>query len=160
MFGLSILGNRLSRIKHFRGHGVHSPYIYGLVRKVLMQRCITSTDHTFYDALTAVGVTNRRATELQNLLHYCGAASYAIDSADSSADIVVLTDHFAIEQVAAVLAKAVESHATLVVMEPYSSRARRKIFSELIWQHHSTTVDNRGYLIFFNNHLPKQHYKL
>ena len=24
----------------------------------------------------------------------------------------------------------------------------------------STTVDNRGYLLIFNNHLPKQHFKL
>ncbi len=30
----------MMRIKHWRGHGIHSPFVYGLVRKVVMNDCI------------------------------------------------------------------------------------------------------------------------
>ena len=47
---------------------------------------------------------------------------------------------------------------TIVVMDPYADAARELVCREIITNHKSTTVDNRGYLLIFNNHLPKQHF--
>ena len=35
---LSELRNRLARARYFRGHGVHSPFVYDIVREVFMRR--------------------------------------------------------------------------------------------------------------------------
>jgi hypothetical protein len=48
----------------------------------------------------------------------------------------------------------------LVVGQPYLNRERQNEVRALLDEHHSTSVDNRAYVIFFNNHLPKQHYRL
>ena len=34
---VSELRNRLSRARYFRGHGVHSPFVYDIVRSVFMR---------------------------------------------------------------------------------------------------------------------------
>jgi len=31
---------------------------------------------------------------------------------------------------------------------------------QIVAAHRSTTVDNRGYLLIFNNNLPKQHFRI
>lgn len=161
MFKMSIIGNRLSRLKHFRGHGVHSPYVYGLVRKVLMHNTLApDTEHPLYTALSSRGISQRRAIELQNLAYYTSSASFSIDCTECTSDINILTADIRAEELDTAAKNAAQSGTTLVVLAPYLNRSRRNACSELIWKHHSTTVDNRGYIIFFNNHLPKQHYKL
>ena len=61
------LRNRLSRARYFRGHGVHSPFVYDIVREVFMHDGLLPGDRTVYDSLTAAGVSRRRAGQLQNL---------------------------------------------------------------------------------------------
>ena len=84
------LGNRLARARHFRGHGVHSPFVYALVREVFMRRGFPAGDRAFYEALRAAGVSARRATELQNLLHHCGYATFGVNCAEA-VELNVLT---------------------------------------------------------------------
>lgn len=161
MVTLSIFGNRLSRIKHFRGHGVHSPYVYNLVRKVFMHKQLQSDkDCSLYNALIEQNVPQRRAVELQNLLHHCSATTFSIDNATNIAQIHIITERLAVSEYDDIFNRASEAGATLVVLSPYLNREHRAVCSELIMRHRSTSVDNRGYIIFFNNHLPKQHYKL
>lgn len=49
------LRNRLSRARYFRGHGVHSPFVYDIVREVFMRDGLLPGDRTVYEALTAAG---------------------------------------------------------------------------------------------------------
>lgn len=42
---------RLVRMRHFRGHGVHSPFVYAIVRQVLMRRTLLGADTSLRDAL-------------------------------------------------------------------------------------------------------------
>ena len=48
--GISRLTDRLSRARHFRGHGVHSPFVYGLVREAFMFHRLRDGEHCLYDA--------------------------------------------------------------------------------------------------------------
>ena len=161
MVTLSIFGNRLSRIKHFRGHGVHSPYVYSLVRKVFMHKELpVGKEHSLYHALIERDVPQRRAIELQNLLYYCSAEGFSIDNAPNLEDIHIVTATLPISEYDNIFTKAAQSGTTLVILSPYLNREHRAACTELLLRHDSTSVDNRGYIIFFNNHLPKQHYKL
>jgi hypothetical protein len=45
-------------------------------------------------------------------------------------------------------------------MDPYNNANRWRVCKEIVEQHRSTTVDNRAYLLVFNNHLPKQGFTL
>ena len=49
---------------------------------------------------------------------------------------------------------------TLCIMNPYNNRERWQTCCRIIDNHPSTTVDNRAYLLVFNNHLPKQRFCL
>ena len=73
--GISRLTDRLSRARHFRGHGVHSPFVYGLVREAFMFHRLRDGEHCLYDALRRVGIFHRRAVQLQkakpNLFGLC-----------------------------------------------------------------------------------------
>ena len=66
------LRNRLSRARYFRGHGVHSPFVYTIVREVFMRRELLPGDRALYGALLEAGVSRRRAVQLQNLAIHCG----------------------------------------------------------------------------------------
>ena len=51
------LRNRLSRARYFRGHGVHSPFVYDLVRQVFMRDSLLPGPRDLHDALLARGVS-------------------------------------------------------------------------------------------------------
>ena len=71
LYKLSLLPNKLSRAKYFRGHGVHSPFVYGLVRKVFMcGKLFEDCNRNLYDRLLEAGIPVKRAVQLQNAMTY------------------------------------------------------------------------------------------
>ena len=160
LYKLSLMTDKLARARYYRGHGVHSPFVYGLVRKVFMCRHLIDISHTeLYEALLNVDVARKRAVQLQNTMLYCDYATFAING-DGSADFNIATANYPTEQLASAYEAAKQHGTTLVVMQPYANRERREKCRAIISSHTSTTVDNRGYLLIFNNKLPKQHFRL
>ncbi len=156
---LQLLGNRISRIKHHKGHGVHSPFVYGFVRRVIMTKTLCEEMGTaLYDALIAKNVTEKRARELQNTLCYIERQSFSINEVEG--DLSILLADYPTEQLRIAYEEAKSNGVTLVVCQPYLNRERQSEVRALIDEHRSTTVDNRAYILFFNNRLPKQHYRL
>ncbi len=152
------LCNRLGRLRHFRGHGVHSPYVYAIVREVFMRRDLLPGDRTLFRALRERGVGERTACELQNLAIHCGCTSCAFDCGD--ADFVVLIPGLPHAETIAVVCKAAARGGCVALLAPYATAERQHLCRLLVEAHRSTTVDKRAYLLFFNNHLPKQHFEL
>ncbi|MFG6341356.1 MAG: hypothetical protein K1V70_04270 [Alistipes sp.] len=150
--------NRLMRARYFRGHGVHSPFVYDLVRHVFMRAELLPGDRSLYEALLAVGIAERRAVQLQNLAIHCGYGSFGLNCA--MGELCIVTHALALTEVAALVRDAAEAGRTVAVMTPYIDSEWRSLCRRLIAAHRSTTIDNRGYLLIFNNYLPKQHFRI
>ena len=156
--GISRLTDRLSRARHFRGHGVHSPFVYGLVREAFMFHRQRDGEHCLYDALRRVGIFHRRAVQLQNLMIHCGYPPFGLNRAD--AEFCVATCGLPRPAPLALVRAAADAGHTVALMSPYDGCERQALCGQIIAGHASTTVDNRGYLLIFNNHLPKQHFRI
>ena len=155
LYGLKHLSSRLKRARHFRGHGVHSPYVYDIVRKVFMQSKLVSPTTDLYAALKEHGTPERRCIQLQNLVAHCGYGAWRIDTIEAC-DFIVCTLDTTYEHLAEYVEYAREHKLTLCIMDPYNNANRWEVCRTIVAEHRSTTVDNRAYLLVFNNHLPKQ----
>ena len=155
---VSELRNRLSRARYFRGHGVHSPFVYAIVREVFMRRDLLPGERSLYETLLDAGFPRRRAVQLQNLMIHCGYATFGMNRAD--ADLCIATRDLPRAETLALVRAASEGRHTVVVLSPYEGRDRQALCAQIVAGHRSTTVDNRAYLLIFNNHLPKQHFRI
>lgn len=160
LYGATRWGNRLSRARYFRGHGVHSPFVYSIVRKVFMRSGLIG-DAAVFERLVSEGeLPRKRAVELSNLAEHCAYSQVGLDYQREACALVVLSAKFPTEELEAVVEAARASGTTLAIMSPYANRERDRACRRIVESHRSTTIDNRGYLLVFNNHLPKQHFKL
>lgn len=153
------LRSRLARARFFRGHGVHSPFVYAIVRQVFMKTELLEGDHALYAALRNRGVSKRRAVQLQNLFLHSAYTRFGLNCA-ADADLCIATVDLAPEQLPPLAEKAREEGTTLCILSPYADEKRRTCCTRLAAEHPSTSIDNRGYLLLFNGSLPKQHFKL
>lgn len=163
LYGLRTLPSNLKRARYFRGHGVHSPYVYSIVRQVFMASGFITSDRSIYEALLSRGVGRKRATQLQNLACHCHYERVGIDCAVkkfSEYDMVIATTNVPLEQLPIMAMEARNRKITLCIMSPSLNRERDNMCKSLVEEHPSTSVDNRGYLLLFNNHLPKQIFRL
>lgn len=158
LYGLRNLPSRIARARYFRGHGVHSPFVYSLVRQVFMRSSLFDGDHSLYDELLSRGVAKRRATELQNLMIHCSYSHFAIDSV--AGNISIATAECEPHTLRLMEEQATNMGSTLCIMSPYNGRERQMCCHEIIKAHQSTSIDNRAYILLFNNHLPKQHFRI
>lgn len=152
------LRNRLSRARYFRGHGVHSPFVYDIVRTVFMRRTLIEGDRTLYNALVDAGVSTRRAMQLQNLAVCCSYRTFGLNRVEGEF-CVILADEPR-EKILEVVRTATTIGATVAILAPGEGAERRDLCRMLVATHKGTSVDNRGYLLLFNNNLPKQHYRI
>ncbi len=160
LYGLKTLPSRVARARYFRGHGVHSPFVYAIVRQVFMKRELRDGDRSLYERLTAAGYPRRRAVQLQNLAIHCGYALCEIDRLPESCDFCLLTPAVDDAATCRIVDRAANQGTTLALMAPSQGRERAELCRRLIEAHRGTTVDNRAYLLIFNNRLPKQHFRL
>ena len=160
LYGLKHLPSRIKRARYFRGHGVHSPFVYNIVRKVFMRSTLMNDTKDIFDALRLKGVSKRRAIELQNLATHCQYTTWSIDDSEQKCDLVFATLDTPSEMLTTYARRAHRIGATLCIIAPYYDATRWEICNKLIEEHTSTSVDNRAYLLLFNNRLPLQRFRL
>ena len=112
-----------------------------------------------YDALLEWKVPRKRAVQLTNLCAHCDYREISVGS-PSAGDFIVAPAAVTTAEIPEYVSVARQCGATLAIMAPYLNRERECACREIVAAHTCTTVDNRGYLLVFNNHLPKQHFKL
>ncbi len=152
---------RLLRLRHFRGHGVHSPYIYRIYREILMRWCDGVGAGELYRSIESI-VGRRYAAELQQIYTYSNCVTVQVfvssrDICDYQTDMIICCDGVDVNTIRDVVANSIRYGTTVAVISPYGNSERESVCRALILNHHSTTLDREGYLLFFNNHLPKQH---
>ncbi len=156
--GWARLRNRLARARYFRGHGVHSPFVYRIVREVFMRRDIMVGDRALYRALLKLGLHERQAVQLQNLSIHCGCESFGINREDPQ--LVILGPDLPRTATLGMVHAAAVSRSTVVVLEPYRGVERQQLCAQIVAEHVSTTIDKWHFLVIFNNYLPKQHFQI
>ena len=154
-------------VRHWRGHGIHSPFMYGIVRNVFMKDRITGCDTTLYDALRSKRVGHRHAVIIQNLYTHCRLDSFTLipnvgpPKPASGRNLCILLPDVTLETIAATAHRVSEDKGCMIILSPHRS-ARHWHFAQQIWQHYPcVSVDRRVMTIyFFNPKLPPQHYRI
>lgn len=163
LYGLRNLPSHLKRARYWRGHGVHSPFVYNIVRQVFMCREFKSDNKELYNTLLQHDLAPKRCLQLQNLLTHCNYTSWDLDcpiEQIAQHDIVIASLDATADTLQAMADAARNGATTLCILQPAYDRERQAICKMLVENHPCTSVDNRGYLLLFNNHLPKQIFKL
>lgn len=124
-----------------------------------MRRELLEPESRLYPELMSRDIAPRRCVQLANLVQHCKYTSWSIDSLAES-DIIFATLNTTYEHLAEYATYAREHALTLCIMNPYNNAERWDVCSRIIEEHPSTSVDNRAYLLIFNNHLPKQRFRL
>ena len=157
------------RVKHFRGHGVHSPFVYAIIRKALMKYKFTSDDKNLYNRLHDELCDRKSARQLQNLYNHCSYSNFLIininncHSYDSKvqSDLIIVSESVNTAQSDQILEEYLSNGTPVVVIHPRSSKQRLKMCKQHIDSGKYLTIDNRRFIIYYcNNRLPKQHFKL
>ena len=160
LYAFTLLHNRLQRAKSYRGYGIHSPFVYMLVRRAFMATSVERQgEGSLYDVLLRSGIAKRRAVQLQAAFDYCKAECFSVDGKEG--DFRIFTQEYPAELLAKACRAAQCDGATAVIMKPYADRERQSVCQSIVECHDSTSVDNRGFLMLFNTKkLPKQHFRL
>lgn len=163
LYGLRHLTSNLKRVRYFRGHGVHSPFVYNIVRQVFMCRELKGVEDDLYNALIERGVPKKRSIQLQNLLTHCNYAKWCIDPSPVEVepyDFIIASIDTTPAELFALAEATCKVGITLCILSPTLDKERHSTCQKIVKSHHCTSVDNRGYLLLFNNHLPKQEFRL
>lgn len=156
---LKRLGSRIARLRYVRGHGVHSPYIYGIIREVFMRHNLITPQLGGVEQCRTMN--HKTKMELQNLYTYCGYNSYSIDPLEGEiAEFVICSTEYPSNSLRSLYQSALKSGTTIVIESPSPNSERMRFCLDMVASHASTIVDKRRYMIIFNNHLPKQYFKL
>lgn len=165
LYRVAVGSVRAANVRHYRGHGVHSPFVYSLVRQVFMRRRVEGEDTALYTELISRHVSRRRATQLQNLYSHCGYENYLfadpyVEKLDG-VEMCVIPRECSADELHRLTDEAKRTQTTLCILAPRDEKARNRQCRRLVSEHRGTSVDNRGYLLLFNvEGLPKQHFSL
>ncbi len=158
LFRGGVLFGRLQHLRHYRGHGVHSPFVYSIVREVFMRPALTPAARAHFEQLTLCGVKRTIAIEIANLAAHLSVESIEADGVCSATRSMILcTQHCPKELLEQLAAHAAKGGIPFVVIYPQRYSA---LCAELIQDNQSSSIERKGYTILLNNHLPKQHFKL
>lgn len=156
-------GRTLGHLRHYRGYGVHSPFVYRVVREAVMQkREVAGDDLSLYERLRSLGVNRRRAVQLQNFYTISGCSRFVVDdewSASVGDDVMwIVTTATAPEVIEAIESVVGERKVVVTIVYPRNNSARYKATRRAIRAHHGLSFDNIGFVaLLCNDKRQKQH---
>ena len=156
-------GRTLGHVRHYRGHGVHSPFVYRVVREVVMRkREILGDDKALFVTLRSMGVSRKRSAQLQNFYSMCGCGRYVVDNEwfEQKADGVMwIISKRAEPAMIANVEQMIDGHRMVVcVVYPRSTSKRYKATRRAIGEHHGLSIDSIGFVVLMcNDNRLKQH---
>ena len=157
----------MTHLRHFRGHGIHSPYAYNLVRNTIYKRRIVGHSRELYDAMRALKMPHRASMQIQNIMHYLRCTSFCMVGTASEiknydSETLYLTDpYISTDALMKVMHGVRRAEGSMVVVFPRTDGHRHSVCRRLSATEEFLTIDNRRFTLWqFSHKLPKQHYKL
>ena len=153
------------RIHHFRGHSIHSPFAYSLVRDILMKPPTAHYTGPLHDLLLREGVPAKYAFQIDSLIKYYDLDGFAVNNTDrsnvdKSSILLTATPSCNAEELLLLERSAMPSDIFCVCM-PRKSRTRRNVCRKLIERHGGLSIENKvTLLLFYDSGLNKQHIRL
>lgn len=155
------LSKRRPRWRYFRGHGIHSPFVYSLVRRVFMPKKITGTSSDLYKVLRTHNIDRRIAIQLQNLYDFGGYSGYSIDNNNAC-----YTDNILYIYIDGILSEmphlsegSIREYGVCIVNG--RDKMRREFCGIMADGHPGISIDKQRYFLYFHNeHYLKQFYRL
>ena len=146
-------------LRHSHGYGVHSPFLYRIVREAMMPRRVVGCDRRLYEALVARGVGRRTAVRLQNLCNLEHLEAWSIDGATTAEAGLMIATRECSDATLEQMHKA-QSHsgATLCILHEGRNRAALERCGRVVEQHSSMSAEAWAFtLLFCRKDLRKQH---
>lgn len=156
-------GRTLGHLRHYRGYGVHSPFVYRVVREATMKkREVVEEDRLLYDRLRSLGVNRKRSVQLQNFYSLCGCSEFVIDDEREQKftddTMWIVTTKTPAEEIERLVEQTVGSRVVIVIIYPRNNSARYKATRRAIKGHHGLSIDNIGFVaLLCNDNREKQH---
>lgn len=145
-----------------RGHGIHSPFVYSLVREVFMPRSLMEGDESLYAALRSAGVGRKPARQLHNLFIFGGYTTFSINNGtlpETTGHLHIFTHTTSPDDIAAFPPDRMNDSTLCVI--PGRGRKKKRICRKMVDNHPGISIDKRRYyLYFYALSYKKQHYKL
>ena len=153
-------------VRHWRGHGIHSPFMYGIVRNVFMKSRITGRDRTLYNALIRHRIGRKNGILLQNLYTHCKMERFVLVGAmdvplPPGPVFCILLPNTPTETLGFMARKILAQSGCLVVLAPHRSSRRWKVAQQIRQHYRCVSVDRRVMMLYFADpKLQPRHYRI
>ncbi len=152
----------LGHLRHYRGHGVHSPFVYRVVREAAMRkREIISEEQSLYTKLREMGFGHKRSVQIQNFYTICGCDSFVVDQEREKIDsgtMWIVTTATSPDRIASLTSQVGIVEAVVCIIFPRNSAARYRATKKAIKQHNGLSIDSISFIsLHCNDKRIKQH---
>ena len=154
------------RLNHWRGHGIHSPFMYRLVREVLVKRKVSYNPHTLPENIMNYNLLKRDTLFIRNLyafLKYPNSIIAGEGRPDHRTFCVAPMDTppEKIGELINAIDRNGNNECCVAVLGVNKSREKYQLCRELIQKETCVSVDlYRTYLFLFDKRLQKQYYRI
>ena len=153
-------------VRHWRGHGIHSPFMYGIVRNVFMKSKITGPDTRLYDELRRERIGRKHAVNIQNLYAHCRMESHTLvpglgSQTRAGRNLCILMPDASAETIVEKVRESAGKDDCLILLAPHRNARRWRMAQQIRTHYPCVSVDRRVMMIyFFNPKLQPQHYRI
>lgn len=160
--GLALHMKCRSRLRHRRGHGVHSPLVYSLIRNVFMNKG-AGEDKYLHNKILEIGGSRKAARDAQNIYDHFGFSTFSLNNIENTFEgnrLYIFSDMLAGDSLLRTIDKGEMTGNALVVI-PDKSKELKSLCKTIAEKHTGISIDRKDYfLYFYNGQYAKQHYKL
>lgn len=147
------------RIRHFRGHGVHSPFAYRMVREVYMKVGKAYKNNDLYDRLIGAGVSKWTARFIDRLYDHLGCNTCELDGEllrenDTAREIkrlVLLSPQLGESETSQLIEASASDGDPVGLLLPLANIARHNVCASVATVHSGMCIDCREVVLLFND---------